>query len=92
MTLRIMDEYFEELINGIRECDDPEEISVKVCDAEGNSIVYQGGCLYIVSQDTSLRVPLDQLPPFQRLALEQVLVEHVERIVDNIVSGAIDVD
>jgi len=95
MTLRIMDEYFMELINGIRECDDPEEISVEVCDGEGNYILYQNGGLYILSKAVHMhpvKITLDQLPEVQRVALHEVLVEHVERTVNNIVSGAIDVD
>ena len=95
MTLRIMDEYFQELITGIRECDDPEEISVEVSDGEGNYILYQDGSLYILSKPVHMhpiKISLDQLTEIQRAALHEVMAECVERTVDNIVSGAINVD
>ena len=55
MSLRISDEYFEELIDGIRECDDPEELFVEICDAEGNCIIFENGRLFVLSQGMSYR-------------------------------------
>jgi hypothetical protein len=86
MSLRISDEYFEELIDGIRECDDPEELFVEICDAEGNCIIFENGRLFVLSQGMTIKILLSDLSESQRYALHVVLVERVERMVDIIIA------
>ena len=86
MSLRISDEYFQELVDGIRECDDPEELLVEVCDAEGNCIVFDNGSLYVLSEGMTIKIQINELSEIQRYALHTVLVERVERMVDIIIA------
>lgn len=90
--IKIDDEIFEHLVEGIRECDDEEELLVEVMNSEGDFLVYDNGRIIILHGGYHFKMTMDQLIERQRRVLYYVLMDHIERIIDNIISEACNVD
>tara|TARA_R100000655_G_C2892774_1_gene177389 strand:- start:276 stop:557 length:282 start_codon:yes stop_codon:yes gene_type:complete len=87
--IRINEDIFDELIREIRCCDDDDELIIEIVNEEGDMLVYDNGRIIILHGGYQFTMRLEQLVDYQQHLLYQVLMEYVERIVDNIISEAI---
>ena len=84
--IRINEDIFDELIREIRCCDDDDELIIEIVNEEGDMLVYDNGRIIILHGGYQFTMRLEQLVDYQQHLLYQVLMEYVERIVDNIES------
>ena len=89
--IKIDSNIFDHLIEGIRECDDEDELFVEVMNSEGDFLIYDNGHIIILHQGYHFQIKIDQLVDHQKKVLHQVLLHHIERIIDNIISEACNV-
>tara|TARA_Y100000114_G_scaffold80454_1_gene74096 strand:- start:5673 stop:5954 length:282 start_codon:yes stop_codon:yes gene_type:complete len=87
--IKINEDIFDELVREIRCCDDDDDLVIEIINEEGDMLVYDNGRIIILNGGFQFTMRLEQLVDYQQRLLYQVLMEYVERIVDNIISEAI---
>jgi hypothetical protein len=91
-NIRINGDSFEELIITLREIDDHEDLFVEIINDDGEVLVYDNGVFGVVSGPDHCWFDPDQLIDSQRELLYSTLVDHISRVVDNIIQEALDVE
>jgi len=88
--IRIHSDSFEELLLTLREINDDEDLFVEIINEEGEVLVYDNGMFAVASGADHCWFEADQLVDPQREMLEATLVDHLLRIVNNIIAGALN--
>ena len=91
-NIRINGDSFEELIITLREIDDHEDLFVEIINDDGEMLVYDNGVFGVVSGPDHCWFDPDQLIDSQRELLYSTLVDHISRVVDNIIEEALNVE
>ena len=90
--IRIIGDSFAELIVTLREIDDHDDLFVEIINDEGEMLVYDNGIFGVQSGADHCWFEPDQLIDMQRDILHKTLIDHVSRVVDNIIQGSLDVE
>lgn len=91
-NIRINGDSFEELIITLREMDDHEDLFVEIINEDGELLVYDNGIFGVQSGPDHCWFGSDQLIDSQRELLYSTLVDHISRVVDNIIQEALNVE
>ena len=90
--IRINGDSFAELIVTLREIDDHDDLFVEIVNEDGELLVYDNGIFGVQSGPDHCWFESDQLIATQRDILHTTLIDHVSRVVDNIIQGSLDVE
>lgn len=98
-TIKVDPEMFDRLIEEIKICDYPSELSVILSNEFNDTLIYEGGLIIMVShwdndsaQRCYVEFGINQLVSEQRDEMTLELVRLMEREVENIMQEALDDD